>query len=226
MKIDCVGCLHGDYPKLEGGDLLIVTGDLTASDNVIQYGHFGIWLNRQKYRKKILIAGNHDGYFERKGFEFIKQIYEMVDIEYLCDSGTEFEGLKIWGSPWTPTFCNWHFMLPRGPELKAKWDLMPDDTDILITHGPAFGILDEVNMSSKANIGKHAGCVDLRNALERVKPKLHVFSHIHEQGGKKLLLKHLGVDTLCVNCSIMNEDYDPLNKPVTVNIGGKFKHVN
>lgn len=216
MKIDCIGCMHGEYPALEGGDLLIVTGDLTASDQVIQYGHLGAWLDRQRYRKKILIAGNHDCYFERKGFEFIKDVYEMIDVEYLCDSGTEFEGLKMWGSPWTPTFCNWSFMLPRGAELKAKWDLIPDDIDILVTHGPAYGILDEVSRNSRYNLGKNTGCADLRNALERIKPKLHIFSHIHEHGGKQVLLKHEGSNTLCVNCSIMNEDYDAVNKPVTV----------
>lgn len=214
MKVDCISDLHGYYPKLEGGDLLIVAGDLTARDTENQHDDFFVWINNQPYKKKIFIAGNHDNYIQVNNKKFIKTL-QNSDLEYLCDSGTEYENLKIWGSPWTPTFCNWHFMKDRGKEIKAMWDLIPDDIDILITHGPPFGVLDKVKISSKGNAEGFAGCEELRKAIERIQPKLHVFGHIHEGYGQ-MLLKCTPQDIICVNAAIMNEDYEPVNKPITV----------
>lgn len=211
MKIDCISDLHGCKPVLHGGDLLIVAGDLTARDTVEQNASFFIWLNEQPYRKKILVAGNHDGFIEKNpGWE----IGLLRNFDYLQDSGLEFEGLKIWGSPWTPTFYDWYFMKDRGKPIKEKWDLIPDDTEILITHGPPFGIQDEVVMSSRATEGKFAGCEELRNALDRLKKlKLHVFGHIHNSYGKVVVN---GV--IHVNAAIMDEDYRPTNKPITIEL--------
>src|SRR6185436_18921144 len=103
MEIDCISDLHGHYPKLEGGDLLIVAGDLTATDTEYQHDDFFVWLNSQPYKKKIFIAGNHDNYLQKNNEKFIKTL-QKSDLEYLYDSGTEFEGLKVWGSPWTNWF--------------------------------------------------------------------------------------------------------------------------
>jgi len=231
MKIDCIADLHGYQPKLEGGDLLIVAGDLTARDKLSEWAVFFSWLSQQYYTKKIIIAGNHDGQLEhgmpknQKEADELKAVQDFLqevdeaekpEFEYLCDYGTEFEGLKIWGSPWTPTFFNWHFMKKRGEEIKKQWDLIPDDTDILITHGPAYGILDVSGFSRKRVGGtNHCGCEELRNAVERVKPKLHVFGHIHESYGETVLLFD-NTDTRCVNASIMDGDYNPVNKPIRV----------
>jgi Icc-related predicted phosphoesterase len=157
----------------------------------------------------------------------VKEIAQFCDLdpedfEYLCDSGTEFGGLKIYGSPWTPEFFQWAFMKKRGPELKAVWDKIPDDVDILITHGPPYGILDKVDLSSRGDEFKHAGCEDLLRRLEDIKPKLHVFGHIHSDGGKQLIYKRPGHgsenNTLCVNASIMDEDYNPVNRPVDIEL--------
>jgi len=210
--IDCISDLHGYQPTLPGGDLLIVAGDLTARDKPHEYDHFFKWLEYQKYKKIIYIAGNHDGLIEKNNIH----LSTLHDIHYLFDSMTIFEGLKIWGSPWTPTFLNWHFMKNRGQEIKEKWDLIPDDIDILITHGPPYGVLDKAPLSSRADKFKHCGCEELRLALERIKPKLHVFGHIHGEGGKTMLFKHLGPNTICVNASIMDEDYNPVNQTVRV----------
>ncbi len=211
MIIDCISDLHGCKPALQGGDLLIIAGDLTTSDKDYQYRSFYEWLDDQDYNKKIVIAGNHDEYcyecYKNKCIPF-----GMSKVEYLCDSGSEFKGLKIWGSPWTPTFLDWHFMKDHGEPIRQMWDLIPDDIDILITHGPPFGILDQVNLSSKANNGKSAGCEELRNTLDRLKNlKLHVFGHIHEGYGQ---ITVNGV--IHVNASIMNEDYYPVNKPIRI----------
>jgi len=222
MIIDCISDLHGAHPKLEGGDLLIVAGDLTARNRAEELTEFSLWLNIQQYKKIIVIAGNHDGLLEYSDHPRILSEVNTSHVEYLCDTASAFEGLKVWGSPWTPTFCNWYFMKPRGEAIKKKWDLIPQDTDILITHGPPWGILDEVALSSRGDKYKHAGCEELRMAVERVKPKLHVFGHIHNDGGKIDYLKHRDEwspqkwATICVNASIMNEAYEPVNKPIRV----------
>lgn len=209
MIIDCISDLHGSYPELEGGDLLIVAGDLTARDTFQEHQGFQKWLIQQKYQKKVLIAGNHDGQYEKT-----VPLYTFeTGIVYLQDSGTEFEGLRIWGSPWTPEFCAWHFMLPRGRKLKEKWDQIPYNTDILVTHGPPLGILDATD--NTVNKAERLGCADLRDAVERVKPRLHVFGHIHGGHGQ-LVLKHEGPNTICVNAAIMDEGYRPRNKPIRV----------
>jgi Icc-related predicted phosphoesterase len=208
MKIDCVSDLHGYYPKLEGGDLLIVAGDLTARNTIEEFEDFNYWLVHQDYPKKIIIAGNHDGILEKAR---PSKRYFSVGI-YLKDDLEEYEGLKIWGSPWTPTFYDWYFMKERGEEIKAMWDLIPDDIDILVTHGPPYGILDKTQISSRKDNHGHAGCMDLMNTIPRLKNlKLHVFGHIHEGYGQVVIN-----DTRFVNASIMNEDYEPVNEPIRI----------
>ncbi len=224
MIIDCISDLHGYYPPLEGGDLLIVAGDLTARDTEFQHAQFAYWLEEQDYLKKIVIAGNHDGLLQNVGKQWVENMFP--DATYLQDSGTEFCGpdkhgksctMKIWGSPWTPTFCDWSFMKDRGEPIRQMWDMIPQDTDILVTHGPPYGILDQVKYSSKAKEGKSAGCEELRTAVERIRPRLHVFGHVHEGYGQTLL-KCTPTDVICVNASIMNEDYKPVNKPIRIEL--------
>lgn len=209
MIIDCISDLHGFQPVLEGGDLLIVAGDLTSRDSEYQHQEFADWLEKQDYKNKIVIAGNHDGLLEAVEQEWAEKMFPGA--KYLQDSGTTIEGLNIWGSPWTPKFMNWNFMKGRGKSIRAKWDMIPEDTDILVTHGPPYGILDNVNKSNKAQRGKPAGCRDLKNAVDRIKPKLHVFGHVHEGYGK------VEIDgVIYVNAAIMDEDYDPVNKPIRI----------
>lgn len=211
MIIDCISDLHGFLPQLDGGDLLIVSGDLTARGSEEEHFEFNEWLENQNYKQICLVAGNHDSWIEKNGCAGFAD-YDGQKVQYLCDSGTEFEGLKIWGSPWTPTFCDWHFMKDRGKDIKEKWDLIPEDTDILITHGPPYGIFDKTS-ESIWGASENVGCVDLRNkVLSLPKLKLHVFGHIHKQGGKVFD----STVTKFVNASIMNEDYKPVNKPVRI----------
>lgn len=213
MIVDCIGCLHGAKPKLDGGDLLIVTGDLTSSDKAYQFVEFFLWLDKQPYRKKVLIAGNHDNVLQ-----LIPPIPESLpdNIYYLCDSGTEFEGLRIWGSPWTKTLPGINpnrkaFTCDTEEELAAKWTLIPEDTDILITHGPPYGILD------KTNLNEHAGSQPLYELLykQHINPRLHIFGHIHESHGQ--IPKMLDMpSTRFINASHVNESYEPVNKPIRV----------
>jgi len=221
MIVDVISDLHGFYPKLDGGDLLIVAGDLTGRDDEKEYFEFHDWLERQDYKRMIVIAGNHDNWIEKHGTIGFPD-FDGKKMEYLCDFGTEFEGLKIWGSPWSKTFpgMNPHckaFTKDTDEELAEKWALIPDDIDILITHSPPYGVLDMVRRYTyPATTSEYVGSWSLMAALERVKPRIHVFGHIHEHGGQQVLLKHDGPNTICVNASYVNERYQPANKPVRI----------
>ncbi len=209
MIIDCISDLHGYRPKLEGGDLLIVAGDLTARDMPLEHGRYCQWQYDLPYEKIIFIAGNHDGHIQKRPDLYIDGCDSMSKIIYLQDSEITYKGMKIWGSPWTPTFYNWHFMKDRGREIERMWNMIPDDTEILITHGPPFGIQDQVKDGEPC-----LGCEELKLALNRLKKlKLHVFGHIHGGYGKMV-----ANGVTFVNASIMTEDYKPLNKPIRVEL--------
>lgn len=214
MIIDCVSDLHGYLPELEGGDLLILAGDYTANDRIQGWNKFFDWLDNQNYRKKIMIAGNHDN-FCKSWATSNDSIHDILagkpSVSYLCDSGEEFEGLKIWGSPWSKTFpgINPHccaFTVDTDEQLAEKWVLIPPDTDILITHSPSFGNFDIVQS------GESVGSLALWIMCLGIKPKLHVFGHIHEAYGEA---KHYNGIHL-VNASYVNERYQPVNKPIRV----------
>ncbi len=211
MIIDCISDLHGFYPTLEGGDLLIVAGDLTATHRIEELAKVVIWINSLPYRKKILVAGNHDTFLQKEPnwhTDLVK------NFDYLCDSETEFEGLKIWGTPWTKTFegMNPHckaFTCDTEEELAVKFSLIPEDTDILISHSPPYGFRD------KTVDGHRVGSKSLQFQVLNCKNlKLWVIGHIHEDYGIELP-GHL-YDCTMVNASHVNEHYKPVNKPVRV----------
>ncbi len=214
MIIDCIADLHGYYPKLEGGDLLIVAGDLTARNDYPGYVDFNKWMleNSRIYKKSIIISGNHDSNLGKDKFN----VDFPPRVIYLCDSGTEFEGLKIWGSPWSLWFprinpkCS--AFTGNEADLYASYEKTPTDTDILITHGPAYSILDE----TKDN--RHVGSKGLYGWLKYVgRPRLHVFGHIHESYGQdEVFCMQNEKMMLSVNCSIVNENYEHVNEPIRV----------
>ncbi len=206
LRITCVSDLHGYLPKVPGGDILLVAGDLTAQNMQWEYAAFLSWIKTTPYRCKVVVAGNHDGLIERG--EFSLHCPEE-NIYYLCDSGIIFEGLNIWGSPYTPTFLDWHFMRDRGAPIKKHWDLIPTNTDILVTHGPPHGILDQ------NSDGRHVGCEELRKVVEeRVKPLIHCFGHIHECAAGKLVVG----PTTYLNCSFVDVHYRPINPPIHLEV--------
>lgn len=231
MIIDCIADLHGHYPKLEGGDLLIVPGDLTATDTEKQYEEFSLWLNTLAYRKVIVIAGNHDNYLSECSKVYVKPLfYHPTYVEYLCDSVIEFEGLKIWGSPWTKTFEGMNpdckaFTCDTEEELSDKWTMIPSDVDILITHSPPYGILDEVEIyghkrdecnEAALDTKIHVGSKSLALKIGHMKnpPKLWCWGHIHEAYGQDLVVR--SKPCKMINCSHVNERGHPINKPVRV----------
>lgn len=212
MIIDCISDLHGNYPNLEGGDLLIIAGDLTATDEIEQYEEFQRWIEVQNYKMKIIVAGNHDNEIE-KGLDLH---CPNLGIHYLCDSGTEFQGLKIWGSPWTKTFPDMNpsckaFTCDTEEELTVYFELIPADIDILITHSPPYGILDECSNG-------HVGSKSLFSFIKYVfRPYLHVFGHIHESYGQiEEFACRDDKYMKSVNASHVNRYYQPVNKPIRV----------
>jgi hypothetical protein len=216
--IDCIGCLHGARPELQGGDLLIVTGDLTARDKAWEYLDFFLWLDKQKYRKKIVIAGNHDNVLQN--FPPIPEALPK-NIYYLCDSGIRYEDLNIWGSPWTAPFKGMNpkckaFTIDNEDHLMDKWELIPHDVDILITHTPAYGILDGILAPDGSLF--HVGSKGLYGWLKYVgRPHLHVFSHIHEAHGRQEHFPSYNDKMMIsINCSIMDESYKPVNAPIRI----------
>jgi Icc-related predicted phosphoesterase len=210
MKIVCISDTHNCNERINvpDGDILIHSGDATTVGNVKQIVEFNDWFANLPHKHKIFIAGNHDWLFETDN-RFARTLLDD-SITYLQDSSVEIEGLKIYGSPWQPRFFDWAFNLNRGAELAEKWKLIPEATDILITHGPPHGILDEVERQYWT---ENTGCEELRKRVEIVKPKLHVFGHIHCGYGEK---EEFGVKF--VNASTCDEDYQPTQMPIVVEV--------
>lgn len=213
MRIIATSDMHGMHRDVEIplGDMLIVAGDITGRDKIEEIYDFNDWLHEQPHHYKIVIAGNHDGCLQEAGPE-LSSIY-LSDAIYLensfCIIGHEGKKYKVWGSPFTPMFLDWYFMEERN-KIKKYWDTIPNDTDIVITHGPGWGTLDEVEPSFKRG---HLGCEELTKAIARVKPQLHIFGHIHDGYGVKK-----NNDTLFINASTCNEEYEPINLPVIIDI--------
>jgi predicted phosphohydrolase len=214
--------------EIPQGDVLIHAGDCTNVGRSYEVRDFVEWYQNLKgFDTKIFIAGNHDWAFQKVNEPHHKNDYDWFhnimneenlsqsDVVYLEDSGFTIESsefsrpINFWGSPWQPEFYNWAFNLPRmGDELKNRWDMIPDNTDVLITHGPPMDIRDFTpnNLS--------VGCELLRYQVDnRIKPLLHVFGHIH--GAYGAVEKN---DTMFVNASICTERYIPSNKPIVIDL--------
>lgn len=193
MKIVCISDTHNLHKdlKIPDGDILIHAGDMTCVGGIDEIKEFNKWLGTLPHRHKIIIAGNHDLYFEEESFLAKALITNAI---YLNDSGVEIEGLNIWGSPISPNYQSWAFNRERGEAIRKHWEMIPEDTHILITHCPPFGILD---FNDK---GKHEGCKDLLEIVQqKTKPYLHIFGHLHDAHGQVKI-----GDTTFVNASIVN----------------------
>jgi Icc-related predicted phosphoesterase len=200
---------------LPGGDLLIHAGDVMNSGyDENDVWEFLNWFNKQEqYKGHVFIAGNHDRFFENKPNETKNILREYPKVTYLQDNSLLYvnedtnDACSIYGSPHQPEFHNWAFNLPRnGEELQNKWNNIPKDIDILITHGPAWGHLDVVPYGHLS-----VGCELLRECVDVIKPKIHVFGHVHSGYGYKF---HNG--THFFNASVLDERYSYSNKPITI----------
>lgn len=212
----CISDTHNQLNKIKlpQGDVLLHAGDWTMKGTIPEVAQFAFDLRSAVNGctwGAVITAGNHDFLAEEEPAMTCDLLADSNSM-YLQDSAVVIDGLKIWGSPWQPWFFDWAFNLERGEEIKSKWDLIPEDTDILITHGPPAGVLDNVPD------GRNVGCQDLRDAVERVQPKLHVFGHIHHSYGRGTWTWDSGKKTTFVNASICTENYKPTNLPLVIDL--------
>ncbi len=194
MKFVAISDTHGKYRQLElpDGDCLIHAGDVSNLGERHEILDFLDWFENLDFKYKVFIAGNHDFYFDGISQETVDKIIPK-SIIYLNDSTVEIEGIKIHGSPIQPWFFDWAFNRQRGEDIDKHWQLIPLDTDILITHGPAYGILD------KTLRGEKVGCEDLKQRIKKVRPAYHICGHIHEARG--LVQKN---ETYFINASVVD----------------------
>lgn len=243
MRLVCISDTHSLHHQMEhplpNGDILIHAGDVSNKGGQKDVTDFIRWLQGLGgWDAKIFISGNHDYCFERINKPSYNGTYDWLgplmspenlsqsDVTYLEDSFITIETpefsrpIKFYGSPWQPWFYDWAFNLPRlGSELQEKWNMIPEDTDVLITHGPPNGYRDLVNNWRQPNT--NVGCELLTNRIGQINPLVNVFGHIHEGYGFEY-----GKKTLFVNASICTPEYHPTNKPIVIDlleINGKIK---
>jgi Icc-related predicted phosphoesterase len=208
LKIVCISDTHNfnEQISVPDGDILIHAGDATIRGTQFEVEEFLQWFSSLPHKYKIFVAGNHDWLYETNQ-RFARFITANFNVKYLQDSLIEIEGLIIYGSPWQPRFYDWAFNLNRGKEIAEKWNLIPDATDVLITHGPPQEILDLTPG------GDSAGCEELRKRIEKLNLKAHIFGHIHSGYGT---IEKFGIKF--VNASICDESYSPSNSPIIIDI--------
>lgn len=212
MKIVCISDVHTHMKKIKVPpcDMLLCAGDISYHGKEKNVRKFLKWFSNQPAKYKIFIAGNHDKSFENAPEHVRGILRDYPDVIYLENSSVEIEGFKIWGSPWTPWFHDWAFN--AYPEkIRSIWSQIPDDTDILITHGPPRRILDKTYWTNE-----NVGCPWLLKKIQQIQPKLHVFGHIHEGYG---MIEKDG--TIFVNASSCTLQYKPKNKPIEVELETK-----
>lgn len=212
MRLVLISDTHGlhDQVKLPDGDCLIHAGDFmnhgTKSEELISFAE---WFKAQPHKYKIVVAGNHDFFLEQDPFS--RNVFTTVSgpkIHYLEDSGVCLEGIKFWGSPVTPRFFDWAFNRDRGFAINQHWRMIPDGTNVLVTHGPPAGILDI------CADGTPVGCQDLFRKINQLPDlKLNAFGHIHHSYGHR----DFG-DLMFVNASQCNESYKIRNQPIVHDI--------
>lgn len=215
MRIICISDTHNKHDELTNdllaikGDnektILIHAGDISGKGTLTEISNFLNWFSNLPFKYKVFIAGNHDFGFEMS--DTIADEFIEKGVIYLFDRMIEIEGIKIYGSPWQPRFYDWAFNVNRGEAIAKKWEKIPEGLDILVTHGPAFGILDLTYG------GIRAGCEDLYMKIFEVKPKHHICGHIHFGYGMRIM-----DDTTFINAASLGEGYEYDNKPIVFHI--------
>ena len=222
IKVTLLSDTHTKHMNvgIVGGDLVLHSGDIMNSGYEWEDLYdFLNWFSELPYKMKVFIPGNHDRFIENNPVDAWKMINEFHDkgVRCLIDDFVEFEGLKIYGSPWQPEFFNWAFNLPRnGKELEEKWNNIPDDTDILLTHGPVWGILDTVANRRDVNLG----CELLAKRFETLNPLIHLCGHIHT--GYGYVVKN---GTHFFNASVLDERYRYTQSPFEITIDLETKQL-
>lgn len=218
MKIIAISDTHQRQTNLNlpKGDVLIHAGDMTMGGSIASLAGVATWFEQQDFKHKIIISGNHDWGFANDDQNIARLLFKEVGVTYLQDDEIIIDGIKIYGAPWQPWFNDWAWNLPRGEALAKKWALIPDDTNVLVTHGPPYGILDLVEDIGR-NKGRnlHQGCEELtKRVLELKQLKVHIFGHLHLNGGKT----EVSNNVTFANAAICTEKYEPINPPIVIEI--------
>ena len=215
MRLVIISDTHSYHRKvvIPDGDVLIHCGDVTWRGELPIVEDFADWLKALPIKHKVVIYGNHEIGFQH-GYKRAQAIQLIKDsgAHYLEDSGITIDGVNFYGSPASPFFHNWEWNYQRGKDIAAVWSKIPTDTNVLITHGPPYMILDE----APRGVGSHenVGCQDLLNRIMELPDlKVHAFGHIHHGYGTKQVAQ-----CTFVNGSVCTEKYEPINPPIVVEI--------
>jgi Icc-related predicted phosphoesterase len=203
-KFCCISDTHGIHRGLdiEPCDFIIHSGDIFRKSKIEDILDFIDWFSSLPAVYKVLVAGNHDRFIDREKLNFLKLIEDKIF--YLENSGIELEGIRFWGSPsvkWCAPYR--HFAYSNEAEAEEIFSLIPENIDILITHGPPFGILDSEN--GWDGITHHGSKSLLKNVLS-IKPKYHIFGHVHKDYG---IFKN--EHTVFINSCILNNNETIVN---------------
>lgn len=214
MKICAVSDFHGQYEAkrlvIPDADMLIFCGDFTAARSFDELPKFAEWLSKLPHKYKIFVAGNHDWCFEANKSTSVQMLKDNVsNIYYLDNEMIEIEGLKIYGTPIQPEFCNWAFNKNEYAR-QHYYSLIPTNLDILVTHCPPHGILD---WCPNGNVG----CPVLKSELYRILPRYHFCGHIHESYGIKEECFGNSIITF-VNSSVLDGNYRLVNDPIVLEV--------
>jgi Icc-related predicted phosphoesterase len=186
--------LHQQVTCIPNADILIFAGDLSVCRTIQDVAGFNAFLKKLPHKYKIVVGGNHD-HLLASAPDLGRRL--LSDAIYLQDESVTIQGIKLYGSPWQPIFntkaCD-AFALPRGKEIRKKWELIPSDTDILISHCPPAGIMDEDG-------GVSHGCSDLLEIVQQIQPAFHIFGHIHNHNGSQKI-----GETTFINCNVKDKN--------------------
>jgi Icc-related predicted phosphoesterase len=187
---------HRELRDLPGADVIIHSGDMCFAGTADEFSDFVNWLCGLDYKYKLFIAGNHDCILHDADADKLQSLLPE-NVAYLCHSGVEIDGVRLWGVP---------FMLEMQSDYRTKLAEIPSDIDVLITHNPPYGILD---FSDNINYG----CTDVLQIVLKIKPHYHLFGHVHAAYGIEK-----SIHTTYRNAALMNEDYELVNKAVLLEI--------
>lgn len=232
MRIVTLSDTHcqGSDVAVPDGDVLVHAGDHTFRGTQGEVDDALQWLDALPHRHKLLVAGNHDWFFDpdmptsfrgwslRRSLPVDELLARYPRLTYLQDSGVDVDGLRFWGSPWQPYYWGWAFNFPQYPsgEPRRAWEKIPADTQVLITHSPPFGILD----TNEEDPQRPNGCPALRARVnELLGLRLHIFGHIHEGYGQQDVAAPPDSHIVSfINASICTREYRPTNPPIVIDL--------
>lgn len=218
MRLVFISDTHGYLRErdIPDGDVLIHCGDACSSGQEFEFENFMRQMEqlRPRFRQILYTPGNHDRCVEAHPNK-CRKAFDRPNTKLLIHEPFEFEGIKFFGSPYTPQFFDWSFMYPR-EKGKEIWCNIPDDTDVLFTHGMPYGVLDSVGRLIGSDFDEHVGCHDLLDRIVEIEPKVFAGGHLHLRGGNTMTID--GLSTVFANAAICDDSYSPVHRPIEIDI--------